>query len=72
MVVAACGQSNPYHLAKDSRVGGGILDRQITVIARRVRVIPVDRHITGAVELNDTQPAGWIAAYRDSIVDWAN
>ena len=69
MVVASCGQSNPNHLTKRDRVRGGILDRQITVNAWRVRVIPVNSHSAGAVELNHTQAAGWIAADRDSVID---
>jgi hypothetical protein len=69
VIVSACCQCNPYHLTKRDRVSGRVLDRKISINSGGVGVIPVNRQVAGAVELNHPEAAGWIATYRDSVVD---
>lgn len=59
------------------RIGGGVLQRQITIHARRVRIIAVNRHVVRAVHLNQTAPAALrsvaaCARYGDVIGSRAN
>ena len=72
MIVAACCQSDADHLTKSRRVNRRILNGKITVDSQGVKVIAVDGHIAGAIELNHTQTAGRVAAYRDTVANRAN
>jgi hypothetical protein len=69
VIIAADCQSDPDHLTKCLRVNGRILNGHISIDPRRIRVIAVDGHVAGAVELNDAQTIGRIAAYGDAVID---
>jgi len=59
-LVAACGQSNPYHLTKDSRVGAVFWIVKLRLLPGVFRVSPVDRHIYWPRSVEPHETAGWI------------
>jgi hypothetical protein len=72
VIVAASCQGDADHLTKSCGVNRRILNGKIAIDPRRVRVITVNCHVAGAIELNHTQTAGRVTAYRNPVGDGAN